>query len=258
MEKKGTVAANKTFRPGWKLSLFTLLLLPLLLSLGTWQLSRAAEKRQLIEEFMQALGGLPQSVGLLEQAELGNFQRVRLSGVFGSEVFLIDNQVHDGQVGYWVVQVLHSDSPDLVEQGSNVESRTQHEDRRFLVNRGFVAAPARRDKLPQIPAMPDPVSLVAVVWPDTGLVPLWVEDIWQQQWPLRIQRMDIVRMAELTQAWPIEFRLEAGQPGVYQAAPMATSLDEEKHNGYAATWFGLALTLLVGFVVVGVRQARDI
>ena len=218
--------------------------LPVLLSLGSWQLSRAAEKRQLIDEFMQSLGGLPEPARLLEQTDLGSFQRVRLQGVFSPEVFLVDNQIHEGKVGYWVVQVL--------------ESNQGREDRRFLVNRGFVPAPERRDDLPRIEVSADPVTLITVVWPDTGLVPLWVEDSWRAQWPLRIQRMDIKRMAQLTQAWPFEFRLEAGQPGVYQPAPMATALDAAKHNGYAATWFGLALTLAAGFVIVGMRQARQI
>ncbi|TXI27412.1 MAG: SURF1 family protein, partial [Aquipseudomonas alcaligenes] len=39
------------FRPGWWPSIAVALLLPLLLGLGFWQLSRAEEKRTLLADF---------------------------------------------------------------------------------------------------------------------------------------------------------------------------------------------------------------
>lgn len=228
------------FRPGWKLSLFTAVFLPLLLVLGNWQLSRAAEKRGLIDEYMQAIGGLPLDLSqTTDHLSLANFQRVRLRGHFVEEVFLVDNQVRDGQVGYWVVQTL---------AGVNGE--------RFLINRGFLAAPLRREQMPKVDVPTAEVNLVAVVWPDTGLPPLWAEDPWASNWPLRVQRLNVERMADLVQAWPYEFRLEDGQSGVLAAAPLGTTLDDAKHNGYAATWFGLAVTLLIGYLIAGIKQAR--
>ena len=228
------------FRPGWKISIFTFLLLPVLYSLGSWQVDRGDEKRALIEEFMQQLGGLPTPAEVIEtDVRPQNFARLRVIGHFTEEVFLLDNQIRQGQVGYWVVQVL---------------AATHGE--RYLVNRGFVAAQGGRDTTPQFNTPNQLLTLTGVVWPETGLIPVWQDQQWQPEWPLRIQRMDIENMARLTAAQPYELRLEAGQEGVLQAAPLDTTLDDAKHNGYAATWFGLALVLFVGFIVIGLKNAQ--
>ena len=89
------------------------------------------------------------------------FQRLRLSGLFSEEIFLVDNQVADGRTGYWVVQLFEDQS------GA-----------RLLVNRGFVVAPRLRAELPLISTPPGPVSLKGVVWPFTGLIPVLDDDIW--------------------------------------------------------------------------------
>ena len=228
------------FRPGWRLTLFVAFFLPVLISLGLWQLARADEKQLLIEQYMQSLSGLPVNISSRRVSEFGNFQRTRLIGQFTEEIFLLDNQVNQGQVGYWVVQGFDADSGQ-----------------RFLVNRGFVAALQDRARLPSIETPVERLNTVAVVWPDTGLPPIWRDDQWLSAWPLRIQRMDIAKMAQLTDAVPVELRLEDGQPGVLRAAPLVTTLDDAKHLGYSATWFGLAVTLFVGYIFVGVRLAAQ-
>ncbi len=54
---------------------------------------------------------------------------------------------------------------------------------------------------------------------------------------------------------PIEVRLEAGQPGVLRAAPLAVGLAAERHAGYAVQWFALAGVVLVGYALYGLRNA---
>ena len=169
-----------------------------------------------------------------------DFQRLRLVGQFGKAVFLVDNQVQAGRPGYWIVQAFDDNAG-----------------RRFLVNRGFVLAPPTRDQLPAVPAPAGEVTLLGVVWPFTGLVPLLDEDPWGEGWPKRVQRLDVARMGEAADAEPVEVRLEDGQPGVTIAAPFATVLSDAKHRGYAATWFGLAGALCVLFAVFGFRRHAD-
>lgn len=225
------------FQPGIKMSVFVLLFLPLLISLGFWQVDRGAQKRELQMQFIQQTTQLPRT--LQPGAPTEAFQRVKLNGVYTDRYFLIDNQVRAGQVGYWVVQVF--------EQADGSE---------FLVNRGFVAAPDARELLPQLEYPVQTVDLVGLIWPFTGLLPLLDEDPWPHTWPKRVQRMDLQRMASVTAAPPLEIRLESGQPGVASAAPMSPLLSDEKHLGYAATWFGLAIVLTIGYLVFGFKQGR--
>ena len=232
----------KAFKPGVRMSIFTFLLLPILLSLGNWQVQRGALKRELETAYLEQLTRLPVDVvAVLPSATsdlaLPPFTRVRLSGRYGREMFFLDNQVSAGEVGYWLFQTF------VAQDGS-----------RWLVNRGFVAAPKDRSALPDVGTPQGEVTLVASSWPDLGLPPLFGEEIWSEVWPKRIQRKDLQRMSEAAKSLVAELRLEPGQPGVLQAAPFAEPLSDAQHRGYALTWFGLALALVGGFVVYGFRQ----
>ena len=220
------------------MTLFVVILLPIVLTLGAWQLSRGAEKRALESDYLDRLTSLP--VQAAEFDPIVRFQRVKLEGELQPQIFLVDNQILNGKTGYWVLQLF------IETQG-----------RRFIVNRGFLTAQSRRDQLPEVPLLPGRVELLGVAWPYTGLIPVLDDDAWPETWPKRVQRLDIKRMAQMLSAEPVEIRLEPGQPGVLQAAPFAQVLSDAKHRGYAATWFGLAITLLVGYVFLGIRNARE-
>ena len=227
---------QQRWNPGWRMTLFFLAFLPILLSLGAWQLDRAAQKRQMETAYLDKITSLPAIA--TAQALTSDFQRLRLVGRFADAVFLVDNQVQAGQTGYWVLQAF-----DDTTSG-----------RRLLVNRGFVAAPPVRSELPVVTAPAGEVTVLGVVWPFTGLIPLLDEDPWADGWPKRVQRLDVARMASVADAEPVEVRLEAGQPGVASSAPV---LSDAKHRGYAATWFGLAAALCVLFAVYGLRRHTD-
>jgi cytochrome oxidase assembly protein ShyY1 len=228
----------KQFAPGWRMTLFVAVLLPTVISLGFWQVSRGAEKRAMESDYLDRLTSLP--VNAADFDPNVRFQRVKLVGEFQPQQFLVDNQVLQGKPGYWILQLL------VEEQG-----------KRFIVNRGFVAAGPSRENLPQVKTPQTKVNLLGVVWPFTGLVPVLDDDQWDTSWPKRVQRLDIKRMAALLSAEPVEIRLEPGQPGVVDAAPFAQVLSDAKHRGYAATWFGLAITLVIGYLFLGLKNARE-
>lgn len=210
-----------------------MVMLPALLWLGSWQLERAEEKRRYEMAYLELQGMLP-AVPPADPATVP-FSRLKLTGRYNANrQVLLDNQVSDGRVGYWVI------TPFQAEDG-----------RSWLVNRGWLAAPERRDQLPEIPVSEKTGELVAVVWPDTGLLPLLEEEHWQQGWPKRIQRLDVRALGLLLGSEAIELRLEAGQPGVLEAAPLLIPVSYKKHTGYAVQWFLLAGVLLVGFVIYG-------
>ena len=236
----------KAFKPGVRMSLFVLILLPLLLALGNWQLQRGALKRDLETDYLQQLTQLPKDLQkvLFDSGApvngalpLAPFARVRLSGRYGEEMFFLDNQISDKQVGYWLFQIF------IMTDGDKV-----------LVNRGFVAASSQRNVLPVVTTPENQVTIIASVWPDLGLPPLLKQQDWAPTWPKRIQRRELLRMAEAAQSWASELRLEPGQAGELQAAPFAEPLSDAKHRGYALTWFGLAVALVLGYIAFGLRR----
>ncbi len=237
-------AIASRFQPGLRLSLFALVFVPVLCGLGLWQLSRAAEKQALAAEYLRQAGALPMRVeGLVPgDPSIPAFSRLRLQGRFdGERYYLIDNQVRDGQVGYWVVHWF------VTEDGGA-----------WLLNRGFVAADPKREQWPSVDTPQDPVEVVATVWPNTGLVPLLQPEPVTATWPKRRQRMNAAAMAaEHAQGQALELRLEAGQPGVFAPAPLTIANAADRHRGYAVQWFGLAAVLIIGYVVFGLRVAAS-
>jgi cytochrome oxidase assembly protein ShyY1 len=169
-----------------------------------------------------------------------DFQRLRLTGALTDKIFLVDNQVNAGKPGYWIIQV-------LAEATSG---------RLWLVNRGFTMQGESRDQLPVLPVVEKPVTVVGIVWPFTGLIPLLADDVWTSQWPQRVQRLNVKKMAALTGAEPVELRLESSQ-WAQQPAPFVSVLDEDKNMGYAATWFALAIALSILYLVWGTRDGRN-
>ncbi len=229
----------RRWQPGRPMTVFVMLMLPLVLSLGAWQLDRAAEKRGYQNRYFDRVGALavPPPADVARAA----FLRVRLDGAYEpGHHYLVDNRPKSGQPGYWVVSRFHAD-----------------DGRRFLVNRGWLPAPEGRSALPTVPTPTDRVSITGVVWPDTGLTPLLADDPWSSTWPRRVQRLNVARMAaEADAVVPAEIRLEPGQAGVLTPLPLDMDFRPERHTGYAVQWFGLAVVLVVGYLIFGFRRVE--
>jgi len=91
----------------------------LFVSLGQWQLDRAAEKESLAELFAQ--GGGYTELRNVEEPEL--YQRLKTRGRYlGDRQVLVDNIVRDGRLGYFVI------TPVELALGEPL----------LLVNRGFI------------------------------------------------------------------------------------------------------------------------
>lgn len=233
----GQRVPERRWSPGLGVSLCVVPLLCALLALGAWQLSRGEEKARLYELQLDRLSAFP--VVPTPPLEDADFMRVKLQGSFvPGEHYLVDNQTVNGRPGYWVVQPFESAG------------------RRWLVNRGWLAAGRRRDELPAVPEQAGRVEIVAVSWPDLGLLPSFDDAPWSDEWPKRIAVLDVPRLAADASAEPWQLRLETGQPG--RLGPLATSLgwDAPRHRGYAVQWFGLALVLVAGYVLHGYTE-RD-
>lgn len=237
------------FNPGLWPSLALVALLPLLTKLGFWQLDRAEEKQALYTEYQDRISAEPVDLGqpthLRGQPEEMYWRRCLLRGTYDPEVvYLLDNQVVRGQVGYQVFTRF------LLEDGASV-----------LVNRGWTAAPERRTAVPEIitaggamtltgMAKPPPVTGLAL---GRGKAEELADDL------VRVQRIDIARITA-DNHWsllPYIVRLDPPAPtGMSRVLPEPGS-GKEKHLGYAFQWFALAATLLVIYVVVNTKKQRN-
>lgn len=223
-----------------------LLLLPLLLSLGFWQMSRAVDKQAMVEK--RAAGELAAPLDLSRLSALNESDRYRLATVRGrysdAQQWLLDNRVFRGQAGY------HVFTPFIVDGGTAP---------RLLVNRGWVSVGETREFLPLLPVPTGTVELqgrldspasVGIVMGEPPVAS--VED------RVRLQSLDIAALRAARSLPLLEYALvvDEGQPGglQYDWSPVP-QMGPEKHLGYAVQWFGLAVALTI--IYIGVNTRRD-
>jgi len=234
------------FRPGWKMTLFTLCFSPLLVLLGVWQLDREAEKIQRQEDYdsRQQVEAVPVEAVSAASDDLA-FLKIAADGQYDNDrAWLLDNRVFDGRIGYELL------SPFRTTEGQWL-----------AINRGWIAAGATRADLPQPESIEGPVSIEGIVHVPTGeQFMLGVDDAaYAGEWPQVIQSEDLQRMsASVGQAlFPYSIRLLPGSPGLEQANWQTVNMQPEKHRAYAVQWFTMLAALLTMYVYLGFRHPES-
>ncbi len=231
------------FSPGWKMTLFTALLLPLLLTLGSWQLDREAEKIQLQALHERRTASAPAAVEELDWngGDIA-YQPVTLTGEFDNERYLLlDNRIQDGRVGYEVMM------PFTTSSGQSL-----------IINRGWVAQGATREQLPLITPVPGTVTISGSVYVPFS-EPFLLSEAQEAQtddWPRVVQKIDVTAWSALLQTslLPHTVRISSESPGALTAHWPTVNMEPEKHRGYAVQWFSMAAALLLMYVYFGTRR----
>ena len=223
-----------------------LLLLALFLSLGQWQLRRAAEKTLVFDRFATA-ESLPALTTPIDGQRLEEYRyrSLALSGRYdSSRQLLLDSMIHEGQVGYYVLTPF----------------RPLRAERWLLVNRGWVRADPDRRVLPQlavseavrevrgrIDTLPRPGLRLEAAVADAA-------DGWPQVvfFPSNDELEE--RLGEPLFGYQLWLDPEYADGFVREWAPR--TLAPERHVGYAVQWFGLAGVLVAMAVVLGVAAAK--
>jgi surfeit locus 1 family protein len=224
-----------------------LVLLPLFVALGVWQLERAAEKRRLQEEYdARTRDAVVRVEPRLQSAEALRYYRVEARGEYEpARQILLDNRVHHGQAGYHVL------TPLRIEGGET----------RVLVNRGWVPVGESRERLPVIatPGGTVRVTGVAMVPSDKGFrlePPPAAAGSWQTLWPY----LDMKRLGEALPypLQPFVILLDpASDAGGFAREWSRLDVGIAMHQGYAFQWFALAIALLALYLILGRRRGRD-
>lgn len=214
----------------WKSLLAIVLMLPVLLGLGNWQLKRADEKAALLQDFQQRQA-LP-AVAISDLSEYPNYRPVTARGKFDPERYwLLDNRIVDGRFGYEIVGLFE------LKNG-----------KKLLVNRGWVPGDAGRRQLP-LPSIPTAeLELQGQMYWGTGK-PFSLGEQVVTDWPRLQQWLNLKKaQAEFPALLPTVLQLEEQSPAALRIQRVIVNVSPEKHIGYAVQWFAMALMLTVIFL----------
>lgn len=253
-------ALNKylIFRLDIKLTLFCALLMPLLLALGCWQLSRAEQKTQLLANYEERAITAPQSLGVLLQQRDWNNYRVRIEGVYDPQQhFLLDNRVRDGRVGYEVI------SPFILSQTTYMT--TAGGDKMPVnyvwVNRGWIPMGPSRHELPAILERSGQRMIIGRIYVPQGKELILKDIPLSGKWPEVIQRIDFNQMkdryASGDTSLPFTIRLDAGSAGAFKTGWQPINMGPQKHFGYAFQWFLMAAVLSVLYLYASISRRGE-
>ena len=234
---------NRVFQPSWWSILLTAAGTTLFAALGMWQLERAAFKDSIEARYEQRLAEDYREFSAADDLADVQYRRLRFRGRYHSaHHFLLDNQVHQGRAGYQVITPFYLADSDQV----------------VLVNRGWAAWGASRERLPEIlPAeVGDMVSGIAFV-PGAPALALGEVEL-DGDWPQLIPYVDLaaLRRQYSEQLLPLVLWLSPEQPGAYVRDWDPIWLPPEKSRAYALQWFSFAGIALILFVALNLRKTQ--
>ena len=215
----------------WKSVLAILLIVPILLSLGFWQLRRADQKAALLADFEQRRNLAP--VAISGVADYQNYLPVYALGAFDPQRYwLLDNRISHGRFGYEIMAVF-----------------TLADGRELLVNRGWIAGDPSRQTLPKLEIPSGQLQISGELYRNTekafslGAEPL------TDLWPRRQQWLDLDDLkGEFPALLPTTLRLSQDSIGALEIERMVVNVTPAKHTGYAVQWFAMAFALGLIFI----------
>lgn len=236
---------KRVFRPRLWPTVATVVLLPVLVSLGFWQLDRAQEKRDIQTRFEQRAHEAPIHLGAqLEPVNKVHYRKAIVRGVYDAQhQILLDNKMYNGRVGYQVITPLKIAGSDTW----------------VLINRGWVAQGVSREKLPDITP---PTGQVTV----NGLIETAHDHVFamgsqsreNKGWPAVMLWLDLKQIAHETgyRLQGFEVLQDAQDPGKYARVWQLVVMPPEKSVSYAVQWFAMAVALVVIYFVVNIRRVE--
>lgn len=230
-----TAATSQRLRwdADWRTTVFVVVLLPVLVGFGFWQLERALEKQAIAANWTARQQESPRPLLSLADspAELA-YRRVHLRGHFiARRNFLLDNRIYQGRYGVEVITPLRLEGEDTV----------------VLVNRGWIAADPSRRTLPELPVDDALQGLEGTVYVPPGEAYTLGPISDNEDWPRLVQALDVPALAVMLDAevFPYTVRLEPDSAAGFTIDWPLLNTSPEKHRAYAVQWFSMAAVLLM-------------
>ena len=230
------------FRPLFWPTFFTIPAVILLISLGSWQLSRLAEKMELIAQFEQRSNASAISIFQVSKPIEGfEFQRIVAKGKYlhQSEIYLT-GRTYEGNAGFHVVTPFStSDGVILINRGWVSEAYREPSTRPFsliegeTLVEGILRLPGRKG------------YFVPENEPEAGfwftLKPAEIAQHLKQEDMIKNYYIDVIRTGDII-TLPIAAEVNIDVPN--------------SHFNYALTWFGLALALIGVYLAFHYQNGR--
>jgi cytochrome oxidase assembly protein ShyY1 len=217
------------------LSLISLCFVVLMTYLGFWQLERAEQKEQILKQWH---GPSIKLEKVEQQSHLSFYQKVILKGhIDPQQYFFLDNRTRNGKVGYELIGIMR------LAPSSNVAL----EEKAVFVNLGWLPGSVDRKVLPAI-AMPKTEIEIEGWLKNVEAGMLLAKDNWTADWPIRIQQVDLSKMAAVISNVNYVPLLFLTQKPLFQGLLTQwkpTNMTVEKHLGYAVQWFLMAFVLVL-------------
>lgn len=235
----------KTSSYAWPIiaTLVTLAAVVIMFALGLWQLDRAEHKERRLVQIEQRQQDAPVTLSTLlaidgDNRDIGFTARGYL---LSEHIFLLDNRIHQGRVGYQVLAPLETQSGLL------------------MVNFGWVPAGKTRQDLPDIQLPSDLIEVYGIVAiPENN--PMITETATPgQSWPVVIQQTDMLVFNSFLDQSVLNFVMLADEenPVGFIRDWQPVVMPPEKHIAYAIQWFGLALACMVVFIFAFKKRIKD-
>lgn len=238
-----------------RLLVLILLICAVFVRLGFWQLDRAQQKIVMQTELEQQMQATPKniceyvkSVKTDEYLTLSDdaiktimFKPVTINALLTEQYFLIDNQTHNGRVGYEVVQIAQACETD------------------FALSRGFVIANPDRSILPEVDLHAGKKTKIeAYLYVPSNNQFIQQDRITEvKKWPIRLTQIDLSVMNKLTKnaftLFPAVLRLKTGEQ-LLTPHWSIIKMKPAKHYAYAIQWFAFAICLFGLFIYASLKD----
>ena len=228
------------FRPGKPMTIFVMFFFPILIFLGSWQVSRGIDKTDIVEKHY-----MNKSLPVINEKEMSvmnednlKYRTVSLYGEFGQESYLLDNRLYRQEAGYEVFTTFETSENSV-----------------FLINRGWISKEDfNYDE--DILLKEKGISIQGLLSPFTRFGLNLVDESYVDTWPKLVQQIDY-EAAKKDLGSNINnsvIQLSAGSSGALEPIWKPVDLKPSRHYGYALQWFGLAIVLICSFFYYGFKK----
>ena len=233
-----SIFLDKNFNPGVWMTCFVIFFLPLLLYLGSWQISRGFEKIEIWEAYSvnKTLTPLAEKELSVYKKEDLIYRSVVIKGSYINQSFLLDNRIYRSKKGYEIFTPFKSESQKL-----------------YLINRGWT----NDDAGYPFAAPEGNLHIEGIISPfekyGLNLSKLKVSE----SFPVVLQELTYSLASDLlgkeVNIENLVIHLSAASEGSLEPIWGPSELKAPRHWGYAAQWLGLALVLVFLYFYYGFK-----
>jgi cytochrome oxidase assembly protein ShyY1 len=228
------------FSPGKLMTAFVVFFFPILIYLGSWQVIRGLEKKDIVSQHYEN-----KSLPVISEQEMttlnsGNliYRSVSLEGEYRPESYILDNRLYRQEAGYEIFTAFETSENNL-----------------FLVNRGWVSKEDFNYE-EGTETYQEKVSIQGVLSPFKRFGLNLVNQTYLDDWPKLVQQVDYeTTKNDISDSINKSvIQLSAASIGAFEPIWKPVDLKPSRHFGYALQWFGLALVLICSYFYYGFKK----